>query len=209
MQKNVIRNLTVMFGVVVASTSCSEFSDMFDQAPSVSNDRQYLAVSSTAAPLVSRSSHAQGYFDVPAGVSGPGKIVIDRPKQQAFFYMGDTVVGITPIASGKNGFDTPPGNYKVIQMDANYKSGTYGVFKNKATGQTVDDDANIRTDKVPAGCYFEPAKMPHFLRFKGGYGMHAGFIPGYPASHGCVRLPDDMAKAFFEHASIGMPVIVK
>jgi len=199
----------MLCGVLAATTSCSEFSDMFDQTQRVSSDRKYMAATTPAPASATTSAHAQGYFDVPAGVSGPSKIIIDRPKQQAYFYKGDTVVGITPIASGKNGFDTPPGSYKVIQMDANYKSGTYGVFKSKATGQTVDDDANIRTDKVPAGCYFEPAKMPYFLRFKGGYGMHAGFIPGYPASHGCVRLPEDMAKAFFENAHLGMPVYVQ
>ena len=51
--------------------------------------------------------------------------------------------------------------------------------------------------------------MPHFLRFNYGIGMHAGYLPGYAASHGCVRMPKSMAQKFFEHSEIGTPVIVK
>ena len=50
--------------------------------------------------------------------------------------------------------------------------------------------------------------MPNFMRFNGGVGMHTGFLPGYPASHGCVRMPDHMARVFFENAEIGTPVVV-
>jgi lipoprotein-anchoring transpeptidase ErfK/SrfK len=50
--------------------------------------------------------------------------------------------------------------------------------------------------------------MPYFLRFAGGYGMHAGFVPRFRASHGCVRMPMRMAKYFFEAAEIGTRVEV-
>ncbi len=50
--------------------------------------------------------------------------------------------------------------------------------------------------------------MPNFLRFNDAVGMHAGHLPGYPASSGCVRLPDEMARHFFEHAPAGTPVVV-
>ena len=48
--------------------------------------------------------------------------------------------------------------------------------------------------------------MPYFLRVHGGIGMHAGYLPGYPASHGCIRLPKEMALKFFEDAPVGTPV---
>ena len=51
--------------------------------------------------------------------------------------------------------------------------------------------------------------MPYFLRFNGGIGMHAGFLPGFPASHGCVRMPAQMAERFFQHAPLGTPVTVE
>ncbi len=51
--------------------------------------------------------------------------------------------------------------------------------------------------------------MPYFLRFTGGYGMHAGFVPRYRASHGCIRMPREMARHFFDAAEEDTPVIVK
>ena len=50
--------------------------------------------------------------------------------------------------------------------------------------------------------------MPYFLRIEGGIGMHAGYLPGYPASHGCIRLPKKMAVHFFQNAPIGTPVAI-
>ncbi len=51
--------------------------------------------------------------------------------------------------------------------------------------------------------------MPYWMRITGGYGMHVGFVTGYPVSHGCVRLPEDMAKIFFEHTPIGTKVTIR
>ena len=51
--------------------------------------------------------------------------------------------------------------------------------------------------------------MPYFMRFNGGYGMHAGYVPKFRASHGCIRLPARMARHFFENAPDDTPVIVR
>ena len=98
---------------------------------------------------------------------------------------------------------------KIIQKDANYKSGTYGVLRSKSTGAVVNGDYNARAGGAPAGTYFDPAPMPYWMRITGGYGMHVGFVTGYPVSHGCVRLPEDMAKTFFEHTPIGTKVTIR
>ena len=52
---------------------------------------------------------------------------------------------------------------------------------------------NVEADKDPRprGTAFRGASMPYFLRIHGGIGMHAGYLPGYPASHGCIRLPEE------------------
>jgi lipoprotein-anchoring transpeptidase ErfK/SrfK len=50
--------------------------------------------------------------------------------------------------------------------------------------------------------------MPYFMRVTGGIGMHEGFLPGYAASHGCIRMPGFMAERFFENVSVGTPVTV-
>jgi lipoprotein-anchoring transpeptidase ErfK/SrfK len=51
--------------------------------------------------------------------------------------------------------------------------------------------------------------MFNYLNFAPAVGMHTGYLPGYAASHGCVRMPDGMAKKFFENAQVGTPVIVE
>ena len=72
----------------------------------------------------------------------------------------------------------------------------------------VKRDVDMSKMTVPEGCEFKGAKMPFYLRFTGGYGLHAGYVPNYPASHGCVRLPRVMAEHFFHNAQVGTPVIV-
>ena len=76
-----------------------------------------------------------------------------------------------------------------------------------AHGNTIvaDADADMR---VPPGGKFIPAPMHYFMRFSGADGMHAGYLPGYPASHGCVRMPEQYAIVIFNSVSIGTPVTV-
>ena len=73
----------------------------------------------------------------------------------------------------------------------------------------VKENVDVRTDPKPAGTIFIGAPMPYFLRIVGGIGMHAGYLPGYPASHGCIRMPESKAKRFYEAARLGTPVTVK
>lgn len=76
----------------------------------------------------------QGYWDKPAGIQGEPHIIIDLKQQKVFYYVGATLVGISPMSSGKEGYGTPKGTYKIIQKDANYKSGTYGVLRSRRPG---------------------------------------------------------------------------
>ncbi|MBV8225714.1 MAG: L,D-transpeptidase, partial [Verrucomicrobia bacterium] len=76
-----------------------------------------------------------------------------------------------------------------------------------AYGRVVNSNATSRS-YVPAGCHYRPAPMPYFMEFSPAIGMHAGYLPGYPASHGCVRMPRDLAEQFFERVQTGTPVTV-
>ena len=143
------------------------------------------------------------------GVSGFPKIKISLSEQRAYYYKGNQLVGLSPISTGIEGRRTPRGSYKVTQKSRDHKSSLYGVIKNVATGEVVNDDADTRKHRAGAGEVFEHAPMPYFMRFNGGIGMHTGFLPGYAASHGCVRMPDRMAKVFFENTPTGTPVIVE
>jgi hypothetical protein len=142
------------------------------------------------------------------GVQGSPLIRINRQQQKAFFYKGGVLVGISKISSGSEDHSTPPGRYKIIQKSKDHKSSIYGVFKDKATGQMINDNVDIRVDKIPPGAVYYAAPMPNFMRFTGGIGMHTGYLPGYAASHGCIRMPHHMSEKFFENVEVGTPVVV-
>ncbi|WP_035603520.1 L,D-transpeptidase family protein [Haloferula sp. BvORR071] len=142
-------------------------------------------------------------------LTGPAMIKINLTQQKAFFYKGGVLAGVSKISTGKEGRITPSGNYKVQLKDIDHRSSSYGMFKEKGTNRVVDDDAEAQNEPVPPGCYYEGAPMFNFLQFAPGVGMHTGYLPGYAASHGCVRMPDGMAKKFFQNAEVGTPVIVE
>lgn len=141
------------------------------------------------------------------GIPGSPSIVIDLSAQTATFYKGKTAVGWTEISSGSDQHPTPPGSFRVQQKSANHVSNLYGDYVD-AGGNVVVADIGVREDPRPSGTRFRGAPMPYFLRINGGIGLHAGYLPGYPASHGCIRLPRGAAEVFFRHATTGMPVKV-
>ncbi|MBK1789852.1 L,D-transpeptidase family protein [Persicirhabdus sediminis] len=149
-----------------------------------------------------------GYWDGDSA-SGPAKIRINRAEQKAYFYKGSQLVGVTPISSGDYKHTTPAGSYKISQKSIDHKSSLYGSIVNASNGSVVNGNADVRKDRPGPGEIYKPAPMPYFLRFNSAIGMHAGYLPGYAASHGCVRMPEHMAEKFFHHASIGTPVIVE
>lgn len=142
------------------------------------------------------------------GVKGNASIVVDLGAQRAYFYRGKTKVGVSKISSGREKFRTPAGSYRVIQKDKDHVSSAYGDYVNSSGAVVKANVSSARTPR-PKGSHFRGAKMPYFLRFYAGFGLHAGYVPDYPASHGCVRLPSFMARHFFENASLGTPVRVQ
>ncbi len=135
------------------------------------------------------------------------KIEVDLSRQTATLYRGDTVIGVSRVSTGREGNDTPPGRYKVIQKDARHRSNLYGNYVRN--GRVVKRGVDVRKMPKPPGATFDGAPMFYFLRFHGPYGLHAGVVPGYPASAGCVRLPERQARRFYHAVDLGTPVIVK
>jgi hypothetical protein len=171
----------------------------------------YLAGLGVTEPVASRPINPfdyDGYWDG-AGVAGSPAIRINRSQQKAYFYKGSQLVGVSPVSTGTPEHQTPSGSFKITQKNPDHRSNLYGIIRNTMTGEVVNDDADARTDKPGPNEIFEGAPMPNFMRFNGGVGMHTGFLPGYPASHGCVRMPDHMARVFFENAPVGTPVVVE
>lgn len=141
-------------------------------------------------------------------MTGDPSIFIDLTTQRAHFFKGDKEVGQSLISSGKKSFETPPGGFKITQKNKHHVSNLYGDFVD-TEGVVVQPNVDATKQQPPEGASFQGSKMPCFLRFNGGVGMHAGRLPGRPASHGCVRLPRFMAEHFFETAALGTPVTVK
>lgn len=105
-------------------------------------------------------------------------IVVSLADQRLYAYHGQQLVAWSNISSGKPGHETPTGDYTVSEKDVDHHSSLY--------------------DNAP---------MPYFMRLTDeGVGLHAGQLPGYPASHGCVRLPLRMARDLYQEVEPGTPV---
>ena len=140
-------------------------------------------------------------------VSGTPSIVIDLGRQRAFFYKAGTLVGASPISSGREGYRTPTGRFSIIQKERHHLSTLYGDYVDSA-GNVVVRNVGVMEDPKPPGTFFRGAPMPYFMRIYAGVGMHAGYLPGVPDSHGCIRLPLRMAQIFYANAPSGTRVAV-
>jgi lipoprotein-anchoring transpeptidase ErfK/SrfK len=136
------------------------------------------------------------------------RVVVSLPKQRAYLLIGEQVVIDSPISSGKRGHTSPSGSFSVMEKDANHHSSIYGDFVD-SSGRVVRAGVSAKIDAAPSGTHFDGATMKWFMRLTDeGVGMHVGFLPGYPASHGCIRMPEEGAKLFYDHVKIGTPVRV-
>ena len=140
-------------------------------------------------------------------MTGKPSVVINLGEQMVYLFKGGQLAGGSPISSGAEGYDTRPGRYHVMEKDIDHKSSIYGDYEDYQ-GNVVMQNINNRTDPKPLGTRFEGAKMYYFMRIYGGVGMHQGYLPGYAASHGCIRLPGHMAEKFYAAVPMGTPVQV-
>ncbi|MBA3962275.1 MAG: L,D-transpeptidase family protein [Chthoniobacterales bacterium] len=130
-------------------------------------------------------------------------------KQRAYLLLGDEMVIDSPISSGKRARPTPTGSFHVLEKDKGHHSSVYGDFVDGA-GRIVRRGVSSRIDSAPSGTHFVGAEMTWFMRLTDeGVGMHVGFLPGYAASHGCIRMPSAAAEMFFNHVKVGTPVLVE
>jgi lipoprotein-anchoring transpeptidase ErfK/SrfK len=134
------------------------------------------------------------------------KVIINLSDQRVSLVEQGRITLVSPIASGKPGWQTPTGNFSIFNKDINHLSRSFGSVVD-AYGRVVNSSATPGTH-LPRGDYYRPAPMPYFMEFSSAVGMHAGYLPGYPASHGCVRMPRDLAALFFQRVHIGTPVTV-
>jgi lipoprotein-anchoring transpeptidase ErfK/SrfK len=130
-------------------------------------------------PVALRPGEFRWIAEVPK--EGDAKVVIDLLTQRFYVYRGDRLVGMATISSGKKGKETQLGFWKVR------------LKKVKGYSRKYDN-----------------APMPFMQMYdEKGIAFHAGPNPGYPASHGCVRLPLKFAERLYAMTKIGTEVIVE
>jgi len=136
------------------------------------------------------------------------RVVVSLSKQRAYLLAGDQIAIDTPISSGKRAGMTPTGRFSVMEKDKDHRSSIYGNFVDRS-GRVVRSGISLRIDSAPSGTHYVGAPMLWFMRLTGdGVGMHIGILPGYPASHGCIRMPAQSAEMFYHRVKIGTPVEV-
>ena len=137
------------------------------------------------------------------------RVLVSISKQRAYLITGDQIAIDSPISSGKRGHTTPTGTFTILEKDKDHHSSIYGDYKD-ASGRTVRGGISARIDSAPSGTHFVGAPMKWFMRLTGeGVGMHVGILPGYPASHGCIRMPEPAAALFYAYVKVGTPASVE
>jgi len=133
---------------------------------------------------------------------------ISLSEQRGILLVRTAVAMDFPVATGRKSHPTPAGDFTIRAKERNYSSNIYGKIYD-AQNILLVPDADTRTDIVPEGGRFEGATMPYWMRLTdSGVGMHVGYVPGRPASHGCIRLKHDSATELFDLVKVGTPVVI-
>jgi hypothetical protein len=115
-----------------------------------------------------------------AVTSGPVLMVVSITEQKAYVYRNGILIGATTVSTGRPGHVTPTGVFTVLQKQKEHRSTIY-----------------------------DGAPMPYMERLTwGGVALHAGGLPGYPESHGCIHLPSEFAKELYDVSPPGMTVVI-
>ncbi|GAC1577573.1 MAG: hypothetical protein NVS3B5_09720 [Sphingomicrobium sp.] len=158
-------------------------------APALAQDTQYATAGQSdqaradMVELFGTTDLAPGQYkwanDIPP--AGPTKIVISLTDQMGYVYRAGQLIGVTTVSSGKTDHETPTGIFPILGKEKIHHSKTY-----------------------------DNASMPYMQRLNNyGVALHGGMNPGYPASHGCVRLPMKFAARLFDLTQTGSPVIIE
>jgi len=119
-------------------------------------------------------------WNVGVAPDGPIVVLVSLDEQRAYVYRNGVQIGFTTISTGKGGYATPTGVFVVLQKDKDHRSSIYNN-----------------------------APMPYTQRLTwSGVALHAGGLPGYPSSHGCVHLPSKFSEELFAISPMGMTVVI-
>lgn len=135
-------------------------------------------------------------------------IYISLTKQRAWLFVNKEVAVETPISSGKRSAMTPRGDFAIVEKNATQESHLYGDFVDRQE-RVVRAGVSSQIDSAPSGTVFRAVPMLYHLRLNWtGLALHAGLLPGYPAAHGNVRFPEEIARLIFDNVQVGTPVTI-
>ncbi len=118
--------------------------------------------------------------DPPAPPDRGVRILVSLPQQKAWVFDDGKLVDTSPVSTGKRGYSTPAGTFPILQKKVHHRSNIYSN-----------------------------APMPYMQRLTwSGVALHAGHVPGYPASHGCIRFPRKFAKRLYSLTDFGTKVTI-
>jgi len=155
-------------------------------APAIAQDYQRVSGAPTASDVASLRPGQFVWFDDPALMPaayarpGPVSIVVSIPAQRMYVYRDSMLIAVSTVSTGSRGRETPTGEFTILQKNVFHRSNLYSN-----------------------------APMPFMQRLTwDGIALHAGHLPGYPASHGCIRLPKAFAKQLYQLTEMGGSVAV-
>lgn len=145
----------------------------------VAGDQPSLAVGSVT-EAAGRLRPGQFLWAPQIAPKGPVLVVVSLSTQRAVVYRNGVPIGISTVSTGRKGYETPTGVFVILEKQTEHFSSTY--------------------DNAP---------MPYMQRLTWkGIALHAGNLPGYPASHGCIRLPHEFARHLYQNTQRGMTVVI-
>ncbi len=166
----------------VATTKVVPVASGNSQAAAMAKKPAWALASETQ---VQQLKPGQWLWNAEAVPEGPMLLMVSISQQKAFLYRNGVRIAVSTVSTGKKGHETPTGVFTILQKNKDHKSNLYTDNRN------------------------QPASMPFMQRLTwDGIALHAGNLPGYPASHGCVRMPLDFAQRLFSETELGMTVIV-
>ncbi|HEX2019819.1 MAG TPA: L,D-transpeptidase [Aurantimonas sp.] len=156
---------------------------MFPFIPALLPAAAYLLQNVPPAPVagpIEKLKPGEYFWAPQIAPDGPVTMIVSLKAQRAFVYRNGVPIGVSTISSGMPGHETPTGIFTILQKEVDHKSNLYNG-----------------------------APMPFMQRLTwDGVALHAGALPGYPASHGCVRLPLAFARLLYGVTKPGLTVVI-
>jgi hypothetical protein len=203
-----VRGPLLVLLAVLAASGCSDGS-LDGAVPATSESSSSTTPAGVRAAGSKRGVLRTGidyFWNASESLQSPS-IQIHLTEQRADIFDAGVLVAQSSVCTGRKSRKTPVGSYTVLEKIPEHVSSRYGDFVN-AQGQSVLTNIDLQNTVPPEGAVFKGTAMPYFLRIFGGIGMHAGPLPGYPDSHGCIRFPPSIAARMFVAVPVGTPVQV-